>query len=145
MPQHPPPDPFSHLLDDAVSEVFDLMLSFPCTPALPSASRPPGFTASVQFSGSLTGSCAVHLDVASANLLTTHLTGQPPEPDSPLLADIVGELCNMIAGSWKSRLAPPLASCHLSPPTIAATVSPALYNRAYQFDQHYLNLELILT
>ena len=135
-------------LDQAVSEVFDLMLARACTPAPQQTPAPlPDLTASVRFSGSLRGACAVHLDFHSAGELTEQLTGEAAAPGSPLSADLAGELCNMIAGSWKSRLAPDLAACQLSSPTIStaphpAVPTPVFITRIYHFDPHYFTLQL---
>ena len=137
-------------LDEAVSEVFDLMLSRACTPSALPMEPTAGLTALVHFSGALNGACTIHLDLSSAGELTEHLTGEPPEPDSPLAADTVGELCNMIAGLWKSRLAPPLAACQLSSPTIGtgytaqAETQATTVTRSYQFAPHWLTLQLTL-
>ena len=137
-------------LDEAVREVFDLMLSRPCTPSARDPEPMAGLTALVQFSGTLNGACAIHLELGSADELTEHLTGEPPTPGSALPADMVGELCNMIAGMWKSRLAPPMASCHLSSPTVARTcpaeteAEASTVTRTYQFAPHWLTLQLTL-
>ena len=144
------PESLLYQLDEAVCEVFDLMLSRPCTPSPRFLEPIAGLTALVQFSGALNGACAIHLDLSSAGELTEHLTGEAPTPDSSLAADTVGELCNMIAGLWKSRLAPPLASCQLSSPTIGsgysaqAETDATTVTRSYQFEPHWLTLQLTL-
>ncbi len=132
-------------LDAAVAEVFSLMLGHICSPTPTCLIPHPGFIASIAFSGTLTGICALHLGLASAGELASDLTGEPPPPDSALPADTVGELCNMIAGSWKSRLPPPYAACHLSTPTvIPAPLPQQTATRAYRFATHCLTLELTL-
>ena len=135
-------------LDDAVSEVFELMLNRTCIPAPCCLALKPGLTALVRFSGALAGDCTVHLDLSSAGDLTEQLTGEYPLPGSPLPADAVGELCNMIAGSWKSRLEPSLAACQLSSPTICiganSIESLATITRTYRFHPHCFTLQLSL-
>ncbi len=144
------PEDLLEQLDEAVCEVFDLMLSRPCTPSAHSPEPIAGLTALVKFSGALNGACTIHLDHGSAGELTEHLTGETPAPDSLLPADTVGELCNMIAGLWKSRLAPPLASCQLSSPTIGsgytaqAQAKATTVTRSYQFAPHRFTLQLTL-
>jgi chemotaxis protein CheX len=136
-------------LDDAVAEVFSLMLDRPCAPALVCLRRDSGFTASVAFSGSLEGNCALHLDLSSAGELAEELTGDPAGPDSDLPADTVGELCNMIAGSWKSRLDANRSACMLSSPIVTegrpAVSAEQTIVRSYQFREHCLTLELRLS
>ena len=127
-------------LDATVKEVFSLMLGRPCLPALPPAQDAWGLTAAVLFHGALAGSCAIHLDLAAAEEVTQHLIG---EADASLTADTVGELCNMIAGTWKSRLSGPRATCLLTAPVV--TPGPAEgFSRFYQFGESYLSLKLCL-
>ena len=99
-------------LDAAVSEVFSLMLGRRCQPDLRYADLS-GYEASVGFSGTLRGSCTVRLDYDAARSLTEELTGEASPADC---LDTVGELCNMIAGSWKSRLPGDASACKLSIP-----------------------------
>jgi chemotaxis protein CheX len=35
-----------------------------------------------------------------------------------MVEDAIGELCNMVAGGWKSKLEGEQAACLISPPTI---------------------------
>jgi chemotaxis protein CheX len=109
-------------LDDAVAEIFAVMLNLACVPA-PASDAPallePWLLASVSFSGTLDGICILSLDEPAAAELTANLTGIPPDQlASELYADTAGELCNMIAGSWKTRQFNERAACHLSCPTI---------------------------
>ncbi len=114
-------------LDEAVAEVFAVMLNLACTCEIVPGSLFPGpfLSASVRFSGTLTGRCTIFLTEPTAAELTSNLTGIPTE-DIPaeLRADTAGELCNMIAGSWKTRQQDALAACHLSCPAIGAGGEP---------------------
>ncbi len=138
-------------LDEAVSEVFSLMLQRACTPALACPTAIPGLSALVRFSGTLNGMCIVHLDLSSADELAEQLTGEPSLPGSGLAEDTVGELCNMIAGSWKSRLAAPLAGCKLSSPTLhpgvclPAEENATMVTRSYHFAPYCFTLNLSLS
>ena len=140
-------------LDDVVLEVFEQMLARscepgPCVTGCDAAPEEPGFAACVQFTGALEGTCALHLDPCSAAQLTESLTGEAPEPDPELASDAVGELCNMIAGSWKSRLRPELAACHLSSPRVERSHKAGPANadttRTYSFAPYCLTLQLTL-
>ena len=59
-------------IDEAVAEVFDQMLGKACVPELPTTDQAVftfakrGFTALVQFSGPLNGTCTVRLDLNTA-------------------------------------------------------------------------------
>jgi chemotaxis protein CheX len=46
------------------------------------------------------------------------LLGTPSEPHDPMVDDAIGELCNMIAGGWKSKLASPDSNCSISTPAV---------------------------
>jgi chemotaxis protein CheX len=133
-------------LDAAVAEVFSMMLGRSCRPESCGQGELVGFKAEVLFSGSMRGQCSIHLDEETAGQLTAELIGlESPEGS----ADTVGELCNMIAGSWKSRLQEERASCGLSSPTVTngpkSVVKrdhPETLIRCYRFDGSCLTLEL---
>ena len=118
-------------LDEAVTEVFAVMLNLVCTsePARANSkeeqteagrAEPHQYlTASVLFSGPLEGRCCLQLEERTATELTSNLMGMPLREISPdLCADTTGELCNMIAGSWKKRHPTDLAASFLSCPTV---------------------------
>jgi chemotaxis protein CheX len=137
-------------LDSAVAEVFAIMLTLTCVPS--EDGRAPGepcFTATVDFSGALVGSCSLRVEEATAVALTSSFVGLPAEelPRS-LFLDTVGELCNMIAGGWKSRQPPPRSSCTLSPPVVSShceRVWDGSLTRLYCFEAHHLILKLKLS
>jgi chemotaxis protein CheX len=136
-----------HQLDAAVAEVFQMMLGRSCQPQECVASERSGFNAEVLFSGTMRGQCSIHLDEQTAGQLTAELIGFEGSDES---ADTVGELCNMIAGGWKSRLKEERASCGLSSPKVTSgrkgrAEAPAHHERlfrCYQFDGSCLMLEL---
>jgi len=143
-------------LDDAVTEVFALMLNLACTsemapPAAPCRHPPAtGLTAFIQFSGTLEGIFTLQLNQCTAAELTANLMGIP-QADVPLdlCADTTAELCNMIAGGWKARQPNHRAACNLScptvtvgplnPPTMGFTESATVL---YHFAGHHLTLHL---
>jgi CheY-specific phosphatase CheX len=160
-------------LDEAVTEVFAVMLNLACTSELaepdpdpklavphlrhifivPKASGAepyPCFNASVLFSGTLEGRCCLQLDERTATELTSNLMGMSPCEISPdLCADTAGELCNMIAGSWKKRHPTDLAASLLSCPIVTlGQCQHAVDNfreditLLYRFDGHSLTLRL---
>lgn len=123
-------------LDETVAEVFAVMLNLDCisspTPAhvphlrsslvgskVGGAEQNRYFSASVGFSGPLEGRCCLQLDEHTATALASNLMGMRLGEISPdLCADTVGELCNMIAGSWKKRHPTDLAASLLSCPVV---------------------------
>jgi chemotaxis protein CheX len=133
-------------LDEAVAEVFEMMLGRRCLPDYTCTGDEPGHSASVTFSGTMRGKCAVSLDLETASLLTAELMGDGTED---LSADTVSELCNMIAGRWKSTLHNDHANCSLSTPTVTSAQPPSLHPqhenrllRSYRFDNSCLILEI---
>jgi len=157
-------------LDEAVTEVFAVMLNLACTsepvpvqttheyhpssdPTTPQSGEPDRdgcFTASVLFSGPLQGRCCIQMEGRTATELTSNMMGMAPCEISPdLCADTAGELCNMIAGCWKKRHPKDLAASHLSCPIVnlgccsndAATFREDV-TVLYRFDGHHLTLRL---
>jgi chemotaxis protein CheX len=84
----------------------------------------------------------VEFPTASArNLASAFLGSDACEWDDTMVADAVGELCNMIAGGWKKRLGPPGWEADLSVPSITRASAhctpescPACMRRVYAFD-----------
>jgi chemotaxis protein CheX len=114
-------------LNEAVAEVFAVMLNLACTcETVPASGLPaPYLSASVQFSGTLSGHCTILMTEPTAAELTSNLTGIPALEIPPeLCADTAGELCNMIAGSWKTRQPDAVASCQLSCPVLGPECEP---------------------
>lgn len=157
-----PQQQWVHELDHAFREVFSLLAGRTCVPVhhpheqasadashLFKAGIP--IVAEVAFSGTLLGVFVLTLARHSAKDLTRTLLNASPSTPLPdaLLFDTVGELCNMVAGSWKARLAAPLSGCNLSPPTLpkASTLPRNLrlnLSRIYAFASHLLLVELRL-
>ncbi len=156
-------------LDEAVLEVFAMMLNRVCRPGAScaaalspgsGAAQPAGIDALVTFSGSIRGVCKVYLGTKAAETLMEELVGSvevnlTPGEAAMLRADAAGELCNMIAGSWKGRQAESDAECTLSPPLITVdTTGTADVDarsafrhsivRVYRFGENCLRLELSL-
>ena len=140
-------------LDEAVTEVFAVMLNLTCTsePAATIREAIPAqtFTASVLFSGPLEGRCCIQMEERTATELTSNLMGVARCEISPdLCADTAGELCNMIAGTWKKRHPKDLAASLLSCPivNVGSCKHDADFREdvsvLYRFDGHHVTLRL---
>ena len=106
-------------LDSAVSEVFETMLARSCDPLDGEVDTVDGrIVARIQFTGAVDGECLLYASQATASVTAEALLGTPSEPHDPMVADAIGELCNMIAGGWKSKLSSPEASCLISVPAV---------------------------
>jgi chemotaxis protein CheX len=70
------------------------------------------------------------------------LTGAAPKEVDATVRDAVGELCNMLAGAWKSLDPVMCSGCMLSTPTVVAGSNFELFSqrapirieRSYQFE-----------
>jgi chemotaxis protein CheX len=142
--------------DEAVVEVFSMMLGFEIGPAPDSEAGAPEAetterTAIVGFSGSMRGTCEVRMTCSAArSVASAMLGGAPIEEDDDSIDDAIGELCNMLAGGWKNRIPTLTADCSLSPPTVISggdykvhTRQPSVkLSRIYRFEAHALHLTL---
>jgi chemotaxis protein CheX len=105
----------------------------------------------VGFAGSSTGLVAFHLSVAAAREITSAMLGI--EIDEEGLPDAVGEVTNMIAGAFRTRMAAFQAPWAISVPTV--TVGSDFYIKpistgdrvmvGFAMDAHELFVELIIT
>ena len=106
-------------LDSAVSEVFEMMLERSCDPVEGEVDTVEGrIVARIQFTGTVDGECLLYASQETASVTAEALLGTPSEPCDPMVDDAIGELCNMIAGGWKSKLASPEAACLISVPAV---------------------------
>jgi chemotaxis protein CheX len=104
------------LMDETVAEVFDAMLGTACVPTQQADAPPPKISARVDFSGAVLGAFTVTLSDGDAVKLAEMLLAGAA--DDAMAADAVGELCNVLAGTWKRRLKPPASSAGLSVPAL---------------------------
>jgi chemotaxis protein CheX len=106
-------------LDSAVSEVFETMLERSCDPMEGEVDTVEGrIVARIQFTGAVAGECLLYASQATASVTAEALLGTPSEPHDPMVDDAIGELCNMIAGGWKSKLSSHESSCLISVPAV---------------------------
>jgi CheY-specific phosphatase CheX len=77
----------------------------------------------VDFSGKAMGKVQIRLLPASIPMIGSRLLGLAEEDmqDPAICADVIGELCNMVAGNFKSNLCDAGLSCTLHPPKITKT------------------------
>jgi chemotaxis protein CheX len=137
-------------IDDAVGEVFELMLRQPCSPVDGPSGAATTISARIEFAGTLEGHCVVHVSAEAADRLTDALLGSEGDWDDEMIDDAVGELCNMVAGGWKSRLGAQASACHLSVPAVSRGLAPERRHNAtttrrfYAFNEEVLEVALAL-
>jgi len=138
-------------LDSAVLEVFEMMLARSCAPTekTDSVSRP--ISARILFSGAIDGEFVLFASRPVAQVTAEFLLGSVSDPDDPMVEDAMGELCNMIAGGWKSKLKTEQAACAISPPTISIpeNIETSLgaesgFHRFYSFEGNVFGVQMLL-
>jgi chemotaxis protein CheX len=106
------------LLELAVQEVFQIMLSSQLESAEGMELTFPEFTSMVGLAGQLCGLLSVCCSAKSAALITSKMLGVDPKDAKEQLWDAMGEVCNMVAGNFKNKLSGLGESCMLSVPTV---------------------------
>lgn len=109
------------VLESATREVFDVMLKSSLEP-LAGAAGNAELIAMVGLSGRMAGVVSVHCTSAGAREIAAKMLQSPPPPEQEedVARDAVGEICNMVAGNFKTRLGAAGDDCKLSVPTIVA-------------------------
>jgi chemotaxis protein CheX len=135
-------------LDLSVLEVFGTMLGMDCErrEATDFAIEPrsaDAVTAVVGFGGILSGACILSCDELAARLIAGKMTGFEFDQVDDVVKDGIGEICNMVAGGWKSKVPTLAANCGLSLPAVITGRDYNLHVQApefrlrhvYQFEQ----------
>ena len=152
----------SHLISDpenlraSVFEVFETMLAvardaMQSCPVETQIGAAESVTAVVGFGGILSGACVITCDESSARHIAARMTGMEFDALDDVVKDAIGEICNMVAGTWKSRMPELAANCGLSVP---AVITGRDYNlrmqspefrvlQAYRFDQATIQVSIV--
>jgi chemotaxis protein CheX len=125
-------------LDAAVAEVFAMMLGVDCRRvALDAPEEEEIVTAVVGFGGLLSGACILRSGSRAARALAGRMTGMEFGEIDATVQDAVGELCNMLAGSWKGKVPELAAKCGLSVPAVITGRDYNLHVQAPEFRLHH--------
>lgn len=127
-------DGYRHSMDEAVEEVFSLMMNVACGPV---EDCPPDeaetISAVIGLAGAMSGTCVLRGGEAAATRMAGALTGMEVASLDDMVKDAIGEICNMVAGAWKGKL-PGLASgCMLSTPTVVTGSHYQLHTQRPEF------------
>ena len=126
-------------LDASVEEVFQLMLGVDCRRALePCEQEPESVTAVVGFGGLLSGACVFTTGGKAALKIAACMTGMEFTEIDDTVKDGIGEICNMLAGSWKGKVPELAANCGLSVPAVITGRDYRLHVQAPEFQLHHL-------
>jgi len=126
-------------LDASVEEVFELMMGVKCRRAvaeLPDC-HTESVTAVVGFGGLLSGACVFKLASETALTVASRLTGIEFSEVDDTVKDAIGEICNMLAGSWKGKVPELSANCGLSVPAVITGRDYNLHVQAPEFRLHH--------
>jgi len=126
-------------LDGSVEEVFKLMLGINCErySGLVEISEPESVTAVVGFGGLLSGACVFRSGASAAIKIAAHMTGMEFDEIDDTVKDGIGEICNMVAGSWKGKVPELAANCGLSVPAVITGRDYNLHVQAPEFKLHH--------
>ena len=111
---------WSAVLEMAVREVFELMLGCQLTASQGPSDEPLDVTAMVGLAGQLCGVMSIQCSAKSSAIMAARMLGVEPEQIGPEVYDAFGEICNMVAGNFKNKIAGFAAGCMLSVPTVIA-------------------------
>lgn len=150
------PDSLVSCLMSATEEVFDTMLATPLVrqPAVTGPLPvPANVVATVAFAGYRRGLVVVYSSLAAARVITGSMLGIPVDEVNGEVPDAMGEVANMVAGTFRNRLAAVEPSSDISVPTVTiGNDFSTLYSSAVQrtrcpFDMlgEPISVELILT
>jgi chemotaxis protein CheX len=115
----PHPESWLPILELSVQEVFEIMLGCRLEPAVNSELPKNGeFTAMVGLAGALCGILTISCGSQAASQIATRMLGPEIANSEGQVWDALGEICNMIAGNFKNKLAGMDGRCMLSVPTV---------------------------
>jgi chemotaxis protein CheX len=107
------------LLRDAVKEVFSMMVGTEVS--VPEPTDSPAVTevtGMVGLAGELCGVLCVRCSKSCASNIASKMLGVPVAEAASHMSDAVGEICNMVAGNFKAKIAGLDDKCLLSVPTV---------------------------
>lgn len=143
-------------LRGVVTDVFSTMVGQSLAPLGPTDGGPPGraeVVGTVAFAGSWTGYVAMVTSRAAATAITAALLGADAEDLEAEVRDALGEVVNVVAGGFRTRMSKPGDAWTVSIPMVATgdglTMAPPrdsgqVVDR-YQFGAHLLEVHLVVT
>jgi len=124
-------DGWREVLEKATCEVFEIMLGTSLGNATEESPQVVAdFTAMVGLAGSLCGVVGLRTSSQSARRMAAKMLGCDEVGVNENVQDALGEICNMIAGGFKAKIAGLADGCALSVPTVISGKDYALYSLA---------------
>jgi chemotaxis protein CheX len=119
------------VLANAACEVFEIMVGASLGSATEEGSLAVAdFTAMVGIAGSLCGVVGLRASFESARRIAARMLGSDDLSVGENVQDAFGEVCNMVAGSFKAKIAGLADGCALSVPTVISGKDYALHSLA---------------
>ncbi len=123
-------------LAKATCEIFEIMMGTALVEATEESSHfVSDFAAMVGIAGTLCGLVSIHTTSDCARDMAAKLLGSDEVGSAEEVQDAFGELCNMIAGGFKARIAGLADGCAISVPTVIMGRDFALFSLAN--GEHY--------
>ena len=123
-------------LDQSVEEVFGLMLGTPVTvseTAVAPTNIPITLTAVIGLAGALSGAYSVVVNEATAKQIAAIMLGIEVTSLDDNVYDALGEITNILAGAWKSKIESLHAACLLSVPTVVTGTHYDIHKKTSSF------------
>jgi chemotaxis protein CheX len=115
-------------LESAAREVFEMMVGRPLGPAgeatLP---RVPDYTSMIGLAGDLCGVMSLRCSSTTATRIATLMLSSNDRVPEDCIRDALGEICNMVAGSFKAQVMGLADQCMLSVPMVVSGKDYQLY------------------
>lgn len=130
-----PEQAWKPLLESAAIEVFEMMAGTRPEPFTEPSDEPCGDrTAMVGMAGALCGMTTIRCSSEAAAKLASRMLDGDAASNPQTACDALGELCNMIAGNFKSKISNLADRCLLSVPTVIRgedyVLQPVNFNEA---------------
>jgi chemotaxis protein CheX len=124
------------LLDQSVEEVFALMLGTPVTVSeigITPTNIPITLTAVIGLAGALSGAYSVVVNESAAKQIAASMLGIEVDSLDDTVYDALGEITNILAGAWKSKIESLHAACLLSVPTVVTGTHYDIHKKSSSF------------
>lgn len=124
------------ILDQSVEEVLGLMLGVPVSVAeseLEADCEALTLTAVIGLAGALSGAYTVVVQADGAMQMTACMIGMEVTSLDETTLDGLGEITNMLAGAWKSKISGLNAACLLSVPTVVTGTQYDVHKKTSAF------------
>ena len=105
-------------MEVSVREVFELMLGCRLSEYQGISDEPLNMTAMVGLAGQLCGMVSLQCSAKSSAMMAFKMLGVEPDQMGQEVCDAFGEICNMVAGNFKNKIAGLGEGCMLSVPTV---------------------------